>query len=58
MDNGEEDRPRIPPNQVVTQKFPLMTAGTPRTASKAEWSLTLDGEVENPVTLDWAAFSA
>lgn len=27
MDNGEEDRPRIPPNQVVTQKFPLMTAG-------------------------------
>jgi DMSO/TMAO reductase YedYZ molybdopterin-dependent catalytic subunit len=58
MDNGEEDRPRIPPNQVVTQKFPLMTAGTPRTASKAEWSLTLDGEVENPVTLDWAAFNA
>lgn len=35
-----------------------MTAGTPRTASKAEWSLTLDGEVENPVTLDWAAFNA
>ena len=28
----EDLRPRIPPNQVVTQKFPVMTAGTPATA--------------------------
>lgn len=58
MDNSQNGRPRIPPGQVVTQKFPVMTAGTPRTADKAEWTLTLDGEVENPVTLDWAAFNA
>lgn len=51
-------RPRIPPHQAITQKFPVMTAGTPRTASRDEWSLTLDGEVENPVKLDWAAFNA
>ena len=55
-DNGK--RLRIPPNQVVTRKFPVMTAGTPRTADRAAWTLTLDGEVENPITLDWAAFSA
>ena len=41
-----DGRPRIPPNQVVTQKFPVMTAGTPKTADKETWSLTLDGDVE------------
>lgn len=50
-------RPRVPPNQVVTQKFPVMTAGTPRTAGPSEWTLTLDGQVETPVTLDWRAFN-
>ena len=54
----EDLRPRIPPNQVVTQKFPVMTAGTPATAGIEEWTLALDGDVENPVTLEWAAFNA
>ncbi|MDE9451920.1 molybdopterin-dependent oxidoreductase [Aliiroseovarius sp. Z3] len=49
--------PRVPPGQIVTQKFPVMTAGTPRTASKEEWSLTLDGEVLNPVVLDWTTLN-
>ena len=35
-----------------------MTMGTPRTAGIADWTLTLDGEVAHPVTLDWAAFTA
>lgn len=54
----EDLRPRIPPNQVVTQKFPVMTAGTPATAGIEEWTLVLDGDVESPVTLDWAAFNS
>ncbi|WP_065323891.1 molybdopterin-dependent oxidoreductase [Tritonibacter mobilis] len=58
MNNSQDGRPRIPPGQVVTQKFPVMTAGTPRTTDKSEWTLTLDGEVENAVTLGWAAFNA
>ena len=59
MSNETEDnRPRIPPNQVVTQKFPVMTAGTPRTARKEKWTLTIDGRVARPITLDWASFSA
>ena len=53
-----ETRPRIPPNQVVTGKFPVMTAGTPKTAGKEDWTLTLDGDVDNPLMLDWRDFQA
>lgn len=49
---------RIPPGQVVTQKFPIMTAGTPKTAPKDAWTLRLDGDVANPITLDWSALAA
>ena len=52
----KDGRPRVTPNQVVTTKFPVMTAGTPATADTTSWTLTLDGNVEQPVTLDWAAF--
>jgi DMSO/TMAO reductase YedYZ molybdopterin-dependent catalytic subunit len=52
-----EDRPRIPPGQVVTKKFPVMTAGTPKTAGKDEWTLVLDGDVANPVSLSWDEFN-
>lgn len=56
MDFPRGDRPRLPPGQVVTRKLPVMTAGSPRTASTDDWTVTLDGEVANPVTLDWSAF--
>lgn len=52
----KDGRPRLPPNQVITRKFPVMTAGTPATASREDWTLTLDGDVGNPVTLDWSEF--
>ncbi|HQU67347.1 molybdopterin-dependent oxidoreductase [Paracoccus sp. FO-3] len=54
----KDGRPRLPPNQVVTQKFPVMTAGTPTTAGKEIWSLTLDGDVAQPVALDWQGLMA
>lgn len=54
-DDGK--RPRIPPGQVVTSKFPVMTAGTPNTVAKDMWSLILDGHVASPLTLDWPAFN-
>jgi DMSO/TMAO reductase YedYZ molybdopterin-dependent catalytic subunit len=57
MKEPQSKQPRVPPGQIVTQKFPVMTAGTPRTADKANWTLTLDGEVETPVTLDWTSFN-
>jgi len=54
----KDRRQRLPPNQVVTQKFPVMTAGTPATADKENWTLTLDGEISRPVTLDWQGLLA
>ncbi len=54
----KDGRPRLPPNQVVTKKFPVMTAGTPATAEKDAWTLTLDGDVSRPVTLDWQGLMA
>ena len=55
---AKDVRARLPPNQVVTTKFPVMTAGTPNTADARTWSLTLDGDVQNPLVLDWGAFNA
>lgn len=57
MDTDPRSTHRLPPGQIQTKKFPVMTVGTPRTSSKQEWTLTLDGEVENPATLNWAALS-
>lgn len=54
MNSDKSDLSRLPPGQVLTRKFPVMTAGTPRIAPKEEWSLTLDGEVENPTVLKWS----
>lgn len=54
---ADKERPRVPPGQVVTRKFPVMTAGTPHTVGRNKWTITLDGEVENPVTLDWRGFN-
>ena len=49
---------RIPPGQRVTTKFPVLTAGTPRVTGREDWTLTVDGLVDTPVTLDWDAFHA
>ena len=57
MTDDKAERPRIPPNQVVTSKFPVMTAGTPVTAAETDWTLTLEGDVEYPLVLGWRDFN-
>jgi len=54
--SDQDDKPRIPPGQVVTKKFPVMTAGTPKITCAEKWTLTLDGKVENPLELSWKEF--
>ncbi len=49
---------RIPPGQRVTSKFPVLTAGTPQITPQADWTLTIDGLVDMPFTLDWDGFHA
>src|SRR5688572_4399050 len=49
---------RLPPGQMLTKGFPVLDLGVRPEVPLAEWTLTLDGLVEKPVTLDWQQFNA
>ena len=52
------DPARVPPGQYVVEDFPVLSAGpTPRTATD-EWSFTIHGAVERPVSWPWEEFLA
>ena len=52
------DPSRVPPGQYVTRDFPVLSAGpTPHTPLD-EWSFTLSGEVDEPVSWTWEEFLA
>ena len=52
------DPGRVPPGQYVTRDFPVLSAGpTPRTPLD-EWSLTINGAVQEPVSWPWEEFVA
>lgn len=44
---------RLPPGQIVTQKWPVLHYGTVPTVDPARWTLDVTGLVERPFTLDW-----
>jgi DMSO/TMAO reductase YedYZ molybdopterin-dependent catalytic subunit len=49
---------RVPPGQRVVDNFPVLDLGRrPRLETKT-WRLEIGGAVEQPLTLDWAAFAA
>ena len=50
------DPSRVPPGQYVTSDFPVLSAGpTPHTPLD-EWSFTIQGAVETPVSWPWREF--
>jgi DMSO/TMAO reductase YedYZ molybdopterin-dependent catalytic subunit len=50
---------RIPPGQVLTEKFPVLHFGrTPEYPDLSRWDLRVWGEVESPFTLKWAEVRA
>jgi DMSO/TMAO reductase YedYZ molybdopterin-dependent catalytic subunit len=52
------DSSRVPPGQYVTPDFPVLSAGpTPHTPLD-EWSFTIHGAVEEPVSWPWDEFTA
>ncbi len=52
------DPARVPPGQYVTGDFPVLSAGpTPHTPLD-EWSFTVHGEVDEPVSWPWQQFIA
>jgi DMSO/TMAO reductase YedYZ molybdopterin-dependent catalytic subunit len=52
------DPARLPPGQYLTEKWPVLHAGTVPQTDLATWDLRVFGEVENPVTLSWEEFTA
>jgi DMSO/TMAO reductase YedYZ molybdopterin-dependent catalytic subunit len=48
------DRPRIPPGQIRTDRWPILHAGTvPTDLTPESWTLSVHGEVERPTTLSY-----
>jgi DMSO/TMAO reductase YedYZ molybdopterin-dependent catalytic subunit len=55
---AEGDASRIPPGQYLTDDFPVLSAGpTPRTPLD-QWSLTIDGAIDQPRRWSWTEFLA
>jgi DMSO/TMAO reductase YedYZ molybdopterin-dependent catalytic subunit len=48
-----KDPHRLPPGQVLTQKWPVLSYGSPPGYDMARWRLRLYGEVEVPTELSW-----
>ncbi|MBI9082308.1 MAG: molybdopterin-dependent oxidoreductase [Desulfobacterales bacterium] len=52
VDIRPDGRPRLPPGQLAVEKIRNM-GGTPGTATAADWSLNIHGEVEKPASLSY-----
>jgi len=56
--SGDPARDRRPPGQRVTQDFPVLDLGIQPNLSLREWTLTVAGQVAQPLKWDWAALMA
>ena len=50
--------PRLPVGQHEVRNWPVLDLGDLPEIDPSAWTLDIGGHVENPVTLDWAAFMA
>lgn len=48
--------PRLPPGQVVTEKWPVLHHGSVPSVDLAKWDLVVDGLVERPQKWTWEEF--
>jgi DMSO/TMAO reductase YedYZ molybdopterin-dependent catalytic subunit len=53
IDVRTRDRERLPPGQIVTQKWPVLHYGTVPIVDPAAWTFAVSGAVEQPFTLTW-----
>ncbi|MES2496768.1 MAG: sulfite oxidase-like oxidoreductase [Pseudomonadota bacterium] len=49
---------RLPPGQHVVRDWPVLDLGKQPDISRERWKLRVGGLIDQPVTLDWAAFMA
>ncbi|HEY8763670.1 MAG TPA: sulfite oxidase-like oxidoreductase [Solirubrobacteraceae bacterium] len=54
----EVDPSRVPPGQYVVDDFPVLSAGPTPHSPLDEWSFTINGAVDAPVSWPWAEFIA
>ena len=52
------DPARLPPGQYLTDKWPVLHAGSVPSTDLATWDFNVFGEVESPATLTWEQFDA
>jgi DMSO/TMAO reductase YedYZ molybdopterin-dependent catalytic subunit len=52
------DPARLPPGQYLTEKWPVLHAGTVPRTDLATWDFRVFGEVEEPITLTWEQLQA
>jgi DMSO/TMAO reductase YedYZ molybdopterin-dependent catalytic subunit len=52
------DPARLPPGQYLTDKWPVLHAGSVPKTDLATWDFRVFGEVESPVTLSWEELQA
>jgi DMSO/TMAO reductase YedYZ molybdopterin-dependent catalytic subunit len=55
VDRGLDPK-RLPPGQYLTDKWPVLHAGTVPTTDLTTWTFRVFGEVENELTLAWDEF--
>ena len=55
-DRRTVDRSRVPPGQVVTQKWPVLHYGSVPKADLTTWDLQITGLVQNRIRLTWDDF--
>jgi len=55
---GEHGVDRLPPGQRLVENWPVLDLGIQPDVPKADWRLTIGGEIENPVVWDWGALMA
>jgi DMSO/TMAO reductase YedYZ molybdopterin-dependent catalytic subunit len=47
------DPARLPPGQYLTEKWPVLHAGSVPAVDLSTWTLAISGEVERPLTIGW-----
>ncbi len=53
IDVRTTNRARLPPGQIVTQKWPVLHYGTVPSVDRRSWRFTVSGAVERPFKLTW-----
>jgi DMSO/TMAO reductase YedYZ molybdopterin-dependent catalytic subunit len=53
---GRSDKARLPPGQHLTRDWPILDLGIQPNLSTKDWSLTVAGAVEAPLTWNWDQF--